>query len=185
MALILIRPFFRIKYIGRENVPKSGFVLCSNHISYFDPVILGFGFRRKIHFMAKSEFFTGRGFFVSFFMKACGVFPVKRNSADLKSADKASELLSAGKIVGIFPQGKIVRKIDSFEPKAGAALIAAKTGAGIIPVSIYTEGKIRLFSRITVRISEPFYTEGATLRDARAAAIKLKEIITRNLEEKL
>lgn len=134
--------------------------------------------------MAKSEFFLGRGFLVSLFMKACGVFSVKRNSADVRSANKALELLKKNKIVGVFPQGKIVRNIMDFEPKAGAALLAAKTGSAIIPVSIYTEGRIHPFSKITVRISEPVYTEDDSLKSARAATIRLRAIITRNLEGK-
>ena len=121
LSFVLVRPFYRIKYIGRENVPKGAFVLASNHISYFDPVCLGMGFRRKIWFMAKSELFTDHGAFAGAFLRLCGVFPVARSSADKCAVDKASEHLHRGRIVGVFPQGGIRRDGQAFEPKAGAA----------------------------------------------------------------
>ena len=117
MALVLVRPFYRIHYRGRGKLPKGAFILASNHISYFDPLSLGIGIRRRIFFMAKSELFTGHGIFASGFLKACGVFPVKRSSADKGSADIALRHLYKGRIVGIFPQGGIVRDSGSFRCK--------------------------------------------------------------------
>lgn len=156
--------------------------MCANHTSYFDPVVIGFCISRNVYFMAKSEFFTQCGAFVSCFMKICGVFPVKRNSADKACADRTGELLKNGKIVGMFPQGKIIRDINSFEPKAGALLLSAWFSVPVVPVSIYHEGRIRLFSKITVRVCEPVVPDDSSLKSARAAALRLKAEMLKGLE---
>ncbi len=184
IALILVRPFFRIKYLGRNNLPKGGFILASVHLSYFDPVCLGMGIGRKIFFMAKSELFTEHGFLAGGFLRLCGVFPVKRTSADKGSIDKASELLSRGRIVGIFPQGGIVRGGKSFSPKAGAALLAAKSGVPLVPVHISAPKGIRPFAGITVRIGKPIYSADETLSAARELNKRLKNTIQELSEEK-
>ena len=182
LAFVFVRPFFRIKFIGREKLPKGAYILCANHTSFFDPVVIGFCIRRRVCFMAKSEFFNGCGKFVSCFMTLCGVFPVKRNSADKACADRAGQLLKNGKIIGIFPQGKIVRDINSFDPKAGALLLASRFDVPVIPLSIYHEGRIRLFSKMTVRVCEPVYADDSSLKSARKAALKLKAVMLKGLE---
>ncbi len=150
-----IRLLYRIKIEGTEHLPKKGAViLCANHISFFDPVALVLCTRRTIHFMAKSEFFTDKGAFVRLFMRACAVIPVKRSTADKNSVSAALDCLQKGGIVGIFPQGKIV-KDNTFQPKAGCGLLAVKTGTPVVPIWLETQGKVRLFSRIRIRIGEP------------------------------
>ena len=185
MALILVRPFYRINYIGKNNIPKhNAVVLCSNHRSFFDPLAISFGVRRNIYFMAKSEFFTDSGIFVKFFMKLCGVFPVKRESSDLGSVNTAAQLLSKNKIVGIFPQGKIV-KDGTFEPKSGAALLAVKNQTPVLPVSIDFEGSIRPFSKITVTFGNLIPPpKDTSLKAARGLTKIIKERITAQLEGK-
>lgn len=167
MALILVRPLYRIHYHGRKNLPKGAFILASDHISYFDPLSLGMGIRRRIFFMAKSELFTAHGSFAAGFLRACGVFPVKRSSADKHSADTALMHLARGRIVGIFPQGGIVRGNKSFSPKAGAALLAARAGVPLVPAYISAPNGIAPFRRIDITIGEPLYAEGGSLRAAR------------------
>ncbi len=167
MALILVRPLYRIHYHGRKNLPKGAFILASDHISYFDPLSLGMGIRRRIFFMAKSELFTAHGSFAAGFLRACGVFPVKRLSADKQSADKALMHLARGRIVGIFPQGGIVRGKREFSPKAGAALLAARAGVPLVPVHISAPKGIAPFRRIDITAGEPLYAEDGSLRAAR------------------
>ncbi|MBQ9460354.1 MAG: 1-acyl-sn-glycerol-3-phosphate acyltransferase [Clostridia bacterium] len=183
LSFVLVRPFYRIKYNGKANVPKGAFVLASNHISYFDPICLGMGFRRKIWFMAKSELFTNHGAFAGTFLRLCGVFPVVRSSADKGAVDKASELLHKGKIVGVFPQGGIRRDGQPFEPKAGAALLAAKNCVPLLPVLIKAEGKIRPFSKISVTIGEAVFPTDDSLKGARELNRRFKAQINKMSEE--
>ena len=183
MALVLVRPFYRIHYRGRGKLPQGAFILASNHISYFDPLSLGMGIRRRIFFMAKSELFTGHGIFASGFLKACGVFPVKRSSADKGSADIALRHLYKGRIVGIFPQGGIVRDSGSFSPKAGAALLAAKAAVPVVPVFIYAPKGVAPFRRIDVKIGEPLRAEDDSLRSARKRNKELADAVRKLSEE--
>lgn len=153
-----------------------------------DPVLIALGVRRQIYFMAKSEFFTDKGFFVKYFMKLTGAFPVKRSTADLQSVSDAVLLLNQNKQVGIFPQGRIVNDGTSFELKAGAALLSVKTNSPVLPVSIYCEKKIRPFAKITVTFGEtiiPNQSENLNaVKSARELTKRIKEQISAQLEAK-
>lgn len=178
-GMLLVRPLFRLRFSGRENIPQKGaLIICCNHISYFDPVALALGVRRRIRFIAKSEFFTSRDPAVRFFFTAMGVIPIRRESSDTGAVNEAQRLLRNGEVIGIFPQGRIVRETAAFEPKAGAALLAVKTGAPVLPVSIFAKGKIRLFSKITVNIGKPVQPpDDASLRAAREFSEVIKKSI--------
>ena len=182
---MFIRPFYRIKYVGKENVPKSGsLLLCSNHISFFDPIAIGLGVRRKIYFIAKSEFFTNYGIFVRGFFRSCGVIPIKRGKSDQGAIGTAENYLKSGKQIGIFPQGGISKDRKAFSPKSGAALISVRTQTPIIPVSVFSLDKIRPFSRVTVRFGKPVYPpEDSSLRSARQLSAEIREKIISQLEE--
>ncbi len=133
--------------------------------------------------MAKSEFFTEHGFFVRTFFTMCGVFPVRRSSADTVSVNKASLLLKKGKIIGIFPQGGIVRNIPPIRTKAGAALLSAKSRTPLLPAVIYTEGNVRPFVRITVRFGQPMTADDGSLRAARILNQRLQTELQKLWEE--
>ena len=118
--------------------------------------------------MAKSELFTRHGLFVKVFFQLCGVFPVQRSRADKAAVDTASQLLQNGKIVGIFPQGGIVKKDSPIRTKAGAALLAVKMQVPIWPVVIDTQKRIGPFTRMTVRFGQPLIPDkDDSLRSAR------------------
>ena len=81
----VLLPFFkliyRMKYIGRENVPENGaYILASNHRLATDPIMLGMGLKRQVLFMAKEELFKNK--FISWFLRKLGAFPVSRGKAD-------------------------------------------------------------------------------------------------------
>ena len=157
LAKIFVKIFFNVNVIGKENIPKSGgFILCANHKSLFDAIILASLFDRQIYFIGKSELFDNHGKLFSKLLYSLGAFPVKRETSDIKSLKHSIQLLHQGKILGIFPQGRCVKGNDiSFTAKAGVALIANKANADILPVSIYSNGNIRLFKKITIRIGLP------------------------------
>lgn len=192
IAKIFFRIAYPVKFIGKENIPKdkTGYILCSNHKSVADPIMLCIPFKRKLYYMAKSELFTEHGKLADKFLRSLGAFPVNRNTADIDSISRAEELLKDNKIVAIFPQGTCVRDDDfSFKAKAGAALLSAQTKSRILPVSIYSEGKIKPFKKITVRIgkmiewSELGFKDG-TLKESRLAAKILNEKIVSQLLKK-
>lgn len=137
--------------------------------------------------MAKSEFFTDCGFFVKAFMKLCGVFSVKREYSDTGALNKASVLLKNGNIVGIFPQGRIVSIKSVFEPKAGAALLSVKENVPVLPVSVFSQGKIRPFSKITVIIGKTIFPEfeSPAKENSLKAARNLNKLIKKSINTQL
>ena len=151
---------------GLENVPRDGaFIVVSNHASLLDPLIVGATAGqlagRLIHFMAKQEI---RGWpVIGWLATQAGVYFVRRGEGDRAAQRLSLEILGRGEPIAVFPEGTRSRNGVLGEPRDGAALLAMRTGAPLLPVSIV--GSNRLFrrgarlprrSRVTVRIGEPF-----------------------------
>ncbi|MDO4567642.1 MAG: lysophospholipid acyltransferase family protein [Clostridia bacterium] len=132
----LIALFLRPKVFGRENLYINGkAVICCNHRSAFDPVLLAVVCPRLIHFMAKKELFKNK--LIVLLFKSLLAFPVNRGVTDVQSLKSAINVLNKGKVFGIFPEGKraVTDQIDKFEK--GTAYLAMKTNAPVIPVYIH------------------------------------------------
>jgi len=149
--------FFRINYIGIENVPAEGAVLLlSNHQSFLDPVLCGIRLKRPLFFLARESLFTSR--FFGGLISKLNTIPVRRGEADLRAVKAVIEKLKAGYGVCLFPEATRTRdgRISEFKP--GLSLLCRRGGAAIVPVVIDgafecwpRDKKIfRLGSRITV-----------------------------------
>lgn len=106
--VVLIRTFcyivFRVKRIGKENVPKTGaYIMCANHTSNWDPPILVSCTTRKMHVMAKAELFKNK--FIYWIAEKCLVFPVKRGKMDLECMKHSLKVLKNGEMLMLFPEG--------------------------------------------------------------------------------
>lgn len=186
----LAKWIYRLQVKGAENIPKEGkLILCCNHKSVADPILLSVAFERQIRYMAKSELFEDHGKFVKCMMNHLGAFPVKRGSADIKSLRTALKILDDGGVVGIFPQGRCVFDNSPFQPKAGAAMLAGQAKAPVLPACVYCNGKIKPFQRITVRFGqmlslENLHLQNGTLSEIRTAKNIIADRINGLLEEK-
>ena len=150
---VLSRPvvhfLFRLRCTGLEHVPaEGGFVLAANHTSNFDPWPLGLPLfpRRWLRFMAKSELYWWP---LGALLDAAGAFPVERGRGDVEAIAKAVELVRAGEVVVMFPEGtrrrKGLRKKWEARPHTGAARIAWQAGAPLVPAAIKgTDRLVRL-----------------------------------------
>ena len=139
VSYLLVFPVFRFLFRGQTlgivNVPKTGgVVVVSNHGSHFDPPILGHSLGRPVAFMAKAELFKVP--LLSSIISACGAYPVKRGAGDREAIRTASDRLNKGWATGVFLDGTRQDNGRVNEPKAGAALLAARTGCPILPVAI-------------------------------------------------
>jgi 1-acyl-sn-glycerol-3-phosphate acyltransferase len=149
-----VSSLFRIKVFGLENIPSSGgVILCANHASIFDPLVLRTKVKRPISFMAKKELFSNKLF--SYALKKFYAFPVDRNSSDLVAYRKALQTINSGNVLGIFIQG--TRKKDMTNAKDGASMFAIKSGMPVIPVAIISNYKF--FSRVKILIGEKIFFE--------------------------
>ena len=133
----VLLPFFkliyRMKYIGRENVPENGaYILASNHRLATDPIMLGMGLKRQVLFMAKEELFKNK--FISWFLRKLGAFPVSRGKADTGSIRHFENALENGALMGVFIEGTRSKDGEFLPPKNGCSLIAWDTKTPVIPV---------------------------------------------------
>ncbi|KRE54353.1 lysophospholipid acyltransferase family protein [Paenibacillus sp. Soil522] len=141
---------FRLEARGTENIPATGpVVLASNHISNFDPPTVGVKVKRMVYFMAKEELFKIPVF--GPLIRSFGAFPVKRGGVSKDAIKSAITLLKEGNVLGIFPEGS--RNNQSGAAKKGAAMIAVRSGAAVVPVAIV--GKYRPFSKMIVYYGKP------------------------------
>ena len=140
IAWPFIMAAFRVRVVGRENVPTTGgVILAGNHVSYMDPVLLWEFAPRRTHFMAKSELFKG---FVGWFLSRVYAFPVVRGSADRTAITTATKLLQDGEIVGIFPEGTRSSDGEAGEAHGGVSFIAMRAGVPVVPVAFVGTEKV-------------------------------------------
>lgn len=148
---VFVSLIFRVEVNGTENVPKEGgFILCSNHISCWDPIIIQAYVKRRIYFMAKAELF--KVFFVSSILKLIKAIPVKRTGSDLSAVKSAIKTVRSGECLGIFPTGQRSKLGSEGEVKSGVGFIACKTDAPVLPIHI--DATFKIFSKVTVNIGK-------------------------------
>lgn len=152
----IIKLLFRVKVIGAENENYDGTVIvCPNHISNWDPVILACVTKRPFRFMSKEELFKIP--VLKQLLLALGAFPIKRGSSDIVALKMTIEMLKSGTDVCLFPQGKrhIGVSPENTECKTGVSMLLNHTKVAILPIGIYTKGfKIVPFKRVYVVIGK-------------------------------
>nr|WP_143582987.1 lysophospholipid acyltransferase family protein [Tissierella creatinophila] len=154
IAYILFSVIFRFKVIGKENIPLDGkLIVCSNHKNNLDPVIISIFFSRQICWMAKKEIFNNK--LINFIARKVGAFPVNRDEVDIGAVKNALKILKEDRVLGIFPEGTRVKKMDLNNAKSGVSLLAIKSKSPVLP--IYIESNYKLFSKIIIHIGEPLY----------------------------
>ena len=147
----IFRLLLPTRVTGLENIPEQGaFILCSNHLTMWDPMILISILPRQVVFLAKKELFKVP--VVGWVVKKIGAQPVDRGNADMAAIRKCFSVLKEGGVLGIFPQGHRYPQDDQRQPENGASLIALRARAPMIPVHI--SAPVRLFHRVEVRIGQ-------------------------------
>jgi 1-acyl-sn-glycerol-3-phosphate acyltransferase len=133
--------FSKWHFEGKENVPMTGAVIVvANHPSNLDPPLLGAGFPRKLNFLAKSDLF--KNIIFSSFMKAYGAIPVSFDSRDVRAVIWALQMLKNDGAIVVFPEGQRSPANGMTRGVHGAALLAMKSGAPILPVGMIGTEKV-------------------------------------------
>lgn len=145
---------FHIDVRGSVRVPEGPVIVAANHFSAWDPPLVGVVLPRALHFMAKEELFRipllGR------LLRSLGAFPVRRDFADSRAVKTTLRLLREGRAVAMFPEGTRFRRGKDGRPgpaRAGIAVLAAMSGAPVLPLAI--RGQYRFRGRIGVAVGEP------------------------------
>jgi len=190
---MVLRVVFKTRVEGEDNVPSEGpVILVANHLSMLDPIVLGCAVRRPVRFMAKHELFSSRLF--GWVLTMLGAFPVRRGQSDREAFHTALGVLSKGQVLGMFPEGTRSLNGQLQAPYSGAAILAEKTCAPIVPVGIVGTdrvirkgGRLPRPGRITVRVGRPIYasdlSQGPAQEAGGAAAADVKNIMMQHIAD--
>jgi 1-acyl-sn-glycerol-3-phosphate acyltransferase len=179
----------RVHAEGVSNMPRQGgAVLVSNHLSMLDPLILGALMPRQLHFMCKEELFHIP--LLGWYLVRAGTFPIRRGEADRQALRHAEDLLRAGRVVMVFPEGHRSDQIGAQEARSGAVMLATRTNCPIVPAAITGTEHLRLNRpfpevargflskpRITVTVGKPIHFPrggGSSARNAHADTLMRK-----------
>lgn len=142
---------------GVENMPPQGpVIIAANHVSNWDPVVVGISFKRPVHFIAKVELFNN--VLLGKLLTKLNAFPVKRGTPDRKAIRQALDILQNGEVLGIFPEGERKKEGKETNAHSGIAMLALKSGAPVLPVAcIGTRRNLPVgwVKPLVVRVGEP------------------------------
>ncbi|MGC5047724.1 lysophospholipid acyltransferase family protein [Micrococcus porci] len=148
-ARLLFRPWVK----GLSHVPAEGpAILASNHLSVSDSVFMPAMLDRQVHFLAKQEYFTGRGakgWATKKFFEATNQLPMDRSggAASLRSLEAGLECLREGKLLGIYPEGTRSPDGRLHRGKIGIAKLALASGAPVVPVAMIGTDRVQPIGR--------------------------------------
>lgn len=160
-----IRLFYGLKVYGQDRVPlQGGAVVAGNHISAYDPPLVGCVLPREVHYMAKRELFEKQP--LRWVVERLKSFPVDRERNDTSAIKEALRRLKAGTAVGIFPEG--TRHAEAGQAFHGAAFLAQRAQAPLVPTAIWREGRA-----YCVAFGDPLYPEGKSREEMVALTRRL------------
>lgn len=164
----LLRVLFRPWVRGIENIPGSGAaILASNHLSFSDSIFLPLMSRRPVVFLAKSEYFTGKGLkgaLTRWFFKSTGQLPIDRSGGKASEASLNTGLgvLSQGQVLGIYPEGTRSPDGRLYRGRTGIARMVLEAKVPVIPVAMIDTEKVQPIGqrmpkirRIGIIVGEP------------------------------
>jgi len=152
------RLFLRASVSGTQHIPRQGpFIVACNHISYYDPPIVGSWVPRGVYFLAKAELFRFRP--IGWLLRTVHARPVRRGVGDRRALDAADQVLRDGYGLVVFPEGTRARHGRFLSPKPGLGKIAIEAGCPIVPACITGSdriGKCLTFrERLRIEFGEP------------------------------
>lgn len=145
---------------GLENLPEHGVVLCPNHSSNWDPVLilLNLPVNYRLRTMGKEELF--RNPLLNWLFRKLGAFPVNRSGTDIQAIKTAIQTIKDDENLMIFPEGTVIKNglgcVDGLpaHAKSGVAMIAVRTGATMVPV--FVDGPKKNFHRTRLIFGKPY-----------------------------
>lgn len=159
-----VRVFVRVRVDGREHIPRRGpVILASNHRSFLDSIFIPLVVRRRVTFVAKAEYFDDAK--TAWFFRSCGQIPIRREggSASERALSSATEVLRAGKVFGIYPEGTRTRDGLLHRGHTGVARLALRCNVPIVPIGLIGTDDVqpidsrmpKLFRVVRIRFGEP------------------------------
>jgi 1-acyl-sn-glycerol-3-phosphate acyltransferase len=153
-----LRLIFRPQVEGRDNIPDEGpAIIASNHLSFSDSIFMPLMVKRKVTFVAKAEYFTGKGikgWLIRNFFLGTGTIPIDRSGGRAAQAaiDTGLRVLREGNVFGIYPEGTRSPDGRLYRGKTGVARLALESGAPVIPVVMLNSDEIQPTGKILPKI---------------------------------
>ncbi len=164
----LVSTVFRPTITGVEHVPRDGAaIIVCNHLSFVDSIFLPLAIPRQMTFLAKSDYFTGkglRGAIVKWFMTSAGQLPIDRSGGKASEASLNTGLgvLAEGRVLGIYPEGTRSPDGRGYRGRTGVARMVLEAHVPVIPVAVVGTdevmplgAKLPKVKKVSVVIGEP------------------------------
>jgi 1-acyl-sn-glycerol-3-phosphate acyltransferase len=183
----LFRPWIK----GEQNIPPTGgAILASNHLSFSDSFFLPLMIDRRVTFLAKSDYFTGRGFkgrLTAGFFKGVGQLPVDRSGGQASEAALAIGLkvLRRGELLGIYPEGTRSPDGRLYRGKTGVARMALEAKVPVIPVVMIDTDKVQPIGRVVPKIGRVGVILGAPLDFSRYDGMEDDRLVLRSITDEI
>jgi 1-acyl-sn-glycerol-3-phosphate acyltransferase len=184
---ILFRPWVR----GSENVPKrGGAVLASNHLSFVDSIFLPLKVRRPVTFLAKSDYFTGKGFkgaLIRWFFKSTGQLPIDRSGgkASEDSLNTGLGVLERELLLGIYPEGTRSPDGQLYRGRTGIARMILEAQVPVVPVAMIDTEKVQPLGAKYPKIHRVGVKFGEQLDFSRFAGMEGERVVLRSVTDQI
>ncbi|MGE5829461.1 MAG: lysophospholipid acyltransferase family protein [Micromonosporaceae bacterium] len=186
-----LRLIFRPHVEGGDHVPDEGpAIIASNHISFSDSIFMPLMVKRKVTFVAKAEYFTGRGlkgWLTRLFFAGVGTIPVDRAGGRAAQAaiDTGLRVLREGRLFGIYPEATRSHDGRLYRGKTGVARLALESGAPVIPVAMLNADEIQPPGRIIPKIKRVRIRFGRPIDFSRYAGMSGDRFIERAVTDEI
>lgn len=177
----MARTLWRARVYGTQNVPANGpLIVACNHISYFDPPLMGCLCPRRIRYMAKRELFEIP--VLGPVIRALGAYAVDRHGSATAAIKRSLQVLEAGGAIGIFPEG--TRNLTgTVAAQTGVALLATLSQAPVVPACIHGTDRALRLARVDVVFGPALAPPGAGRKATREELAKFTAEVMKAIEQ--
>ncbi|MCW2133249.1 lysophospholipid acyltransferase family protein [Arthrobacter sp. VKM Ac-2550] len=186
----VVRLLFRPWIKGLDNIPDGPAILASNHMSFSDSIFLPLAVPRPVVFLAKSEYFNGRGLkgrMTAAFFRLTNQLPMDRSggAASASSLSGGADVLNAGGLLGIYPEGTRSPDGRLYRGKTGVAKLVLSTGVPVVPVAMIGTDKVQPIGRRIPNIRRVGTIIGKPLDFSRYKGLENDRFIQRSVTDEI
>ena len=187
----LLTTVFRPWVKGLENIPRSGpVIVVSNHLSLVDSLFLPMMVDRQMAFLAKSDYFTGKGlkgWLIRFFMISCGQLPIDRSGGKASEASLNAGLavLAEGKVLAIYPEGTRSPDGRLYRGRTGVARMVLEAGVPVIPTVMIDTDKVMPLGSSLPKVHRVGVVIGAPLDFSRFQGMEGDRFVLRSITDEI
>jgi 1-acyl-sn-glycerol-3-phosphate acyltransferase len=187
----ILKTVFRPWVTGHENIPKTGgVIMASNHLSFIDSVFLPLLMERRITFLAKSDYYTARGFkgwAIKTFLKAAGMIPIDRSGGKASEASLQTGLgvLARGEILGIYPEGTRSPDAKLYRGRTGVARMVLEGSVPVVPIAMIDTEKVMPAGRRIPKVRRIGIVIGKPLDFSRFQGMEGDRFILRSITDEI